>query len=411
MINNGNRFIFKGYEIQKGRDAILFNYLLQQGNKKIDFTETLIFPRGFGGYEDLPPSVAAAIFNSLLLILGISYWKTYCPQRIVLESQELTQEQATFWDTLYIKGLGEFFYRNSIDYRGLVQFPYTQSAREEMPPQMARKERSLLMFGGGKDSLVSAELLKKQKKPFTLFTLNQYAIQENLAVLMRKKVLVVRRQIDPKLFLLNRTGAYNGHVPATAIYSFAALLAALLYDYRTIVVSSEQSANVGNIEYLGNTVNHQWSKSQEFEVLFQNYVKRSISPSVMYYSPLRSFTELEIVKQFTRYKKYLPVFSSCNANFSVTKPAIQKWCGRCAKCAFLFVALAAYLPKSTVVGIFKKNLFADASLISMYQELMGMRKFKPFECVGTSKETKDAFSRIRARGEFARDAVINALSV
>lgn len=411
MAKNENRFIFKGYEIQKKTHAIQFNYSLLKGNTKITFSEKLILPRGFGSYEKLPCTVVSNILDSLSLILGISYWKTYCPSNIILESQELTQEQAEFWNTLYTKGLGEFFYKNKIDYRGLVQFPYKKSLQKQIAPRLTGKKTSLLMFGGGKDSLVSAELLKKQKKSFLLFTLNQHTIQEDTAALVRKKIIVITRIIDPKLFLLNRKGVYNGHVPATAIYSFVTLLGALLYDYRAIVASSEKSADFGNIEYLGSMINHQWSKSQEFEILFQNYIKRYISPSIIYYSPLRSYTELEIIKQFTRYKKYFLLFSSCNANFSITKPTIKKWCGQCAKCAFMFAALAAYLPKLTVMDIFKKNLFADASLIPMYQELLGMRKFKPFECVGTPEETQRAFSLILTRGEFADDTVIKRLSI
>ncbi len=165
-----------------------------------------------------------------------------------------------------------------------------------------------------------------------------------------------------------------------------------MYGYNSVVVANERSANIGNVEYLSEQINHQWSKSQEFEI--------------QYYSVLRTFSELKIIEKFTPYETYFPIFSSCNRNFAITKTTDKKWCGECPKCAFVFAGLAAFLPKEKVVSIFNKNLFTDSSLIPLYKQLAGLIDIKPFECVGTFDETKLALYLAYEKKEYAEDAII-----
>jgi len=339
-----------------------------------------------------------------MLILGISYWKTYCPREIIIESNFLTKKQADFWNIIYTKGLGEFFYKNKIDFRGRVKFPYVENIQEKAI-SFPRKERVLLGLGGGKDSIVAAELLKAQNKDFDLFTVGTSKVQENVADVIGKKPILIKRELDPKLFELNKKkDVYNGHIPISVIYAFLGLLAGILYDYRLIVVGNEKSANYGNVEYLGEMINHQWSKSEEFEKLFTDYVKKFITSDVSYASILRNMTELEAIREFVKYPKYFKVFSSCNRNFKILRSAQNdirsKWCGKCAKCLFVFTMLSAFLSKKEVLGIFGKNLFEDKTLLKIFKELLGLENFKPFECVGTPKEVNEALKKISEKGEF-----------
>ena len=158
-------------------------------------------------------------------------------------------------------------------------------------------------------------------------------------------------------------------------------------------------------------INHQWSKSEEFEKIFTDYVKKFITSDITYSSPLRDMNELEVTKEFVKYPKYFKAFSSCNSNFKInnvhlrggrmdSSKVLGKWCGKCAKCLFVFICLAAYLSKKEVLGIFGKNLFEDESLIPLFEELLGVRNFKPFECVGTPQEVKEALEKIIEKGEF-----------
>jgi hypothetical protein len=153
-------------------------------------------------------------------------------------------------------------------------------------------------------------------------------------------------------------------------------------------------------------INHQWSKSGEFEKLFRKYVRKFITPSIEYSSPLRNMTELQVVEKFIKYPKYLKAFSSCNKNFRINNPSSRKWCGECPKCLFVFISLAAFLPKKEVIDIFGRNLFQEKSLIPLFEELIGVRNFKPFECVGTQDEVKEALGKILGKGEFNETLLI-----
>jgi len=412
-LSSSLKFIFKGHDSYLEKGEALFHYQIR-GNKNIDFTEKIYFPPVT---SKIPPNLLKSILNNLMLILGISYWKTYCPKEIIIKSNFLTYEQANFWNTVYTKGLGEFFYKNNIDFRGRVKFPYIGNV-EEKAISFPRKERVLLGLGGGKDSIVAAELLKSENKDFDLFTVGTSEIQEGVANLIGKKPILIKRELDSKLFELNKEkGVYNGHIPISVIYAFLGLLASVLYDYRSVVVGNEKSANYGNVEYLGQVINHQWSKSEEFEKLFRKYVQKYLIESVSYFSPLRNMSELEVMREFVKYPKYFKVFSSCNSNFKInsvhlrggrmdSSKVLGKWCGKCPKCLFVFICLAAYLSKEKVLDIFGKNLFEDESLLILFEELLGIRNFKPFECVGTPEEVKEALGKITEKREFDKDFLI-----
>lgn len=409
MEQKKEQFVFKGYDADLARGLAYFYFEVAIQNKTWNFKETIYFP-ALKNNSTIHPLLVKTIFNNLLLIFGISYWKLFCQTNIKILPFELSKDQANFWNTVYSKGLGEFFYKNKIDFRGLLRFPYSKAAIAESLKNH-RKNRSLLMLGGGKDSIVAAELLKKNQKQFHAFSVNSYPLQKRINKLLETDLLVIRRKLDPQLFIFNRRqDVLNGHIPVSAIYAFLGLLAAALYDYKYVVAANEKSANYGNVKYLGEEINHQWSKSQKFERMFQNYVKRYITPDVFYYSPLRRFSELQIVKKFSQYPQYFLYFSSCNSNFRILKfGSNKKWCCKCSKCAFVFVALAAHIPKKEVIKIFGKNLLADEKLVPLYKELLGIKGIKPFECVGTPQETKSAFSLILKHGEFNGSIVLKKL--
>lgn len=426
MAQSSTTFTFSGYDLDRTKGLARFYFDLERKNEAYRFVETLRFPARGIRWNDIPHELIKRILNDLSFAFGISYWKLYCLKDIETPFTSLTKNQAAFWNAVYIKGLGEFYYKNKIDFRGLVEFPHELST-DSMPrlprPSLALrarndgalKNRSLLQLGGGKDSIVSAELLKKAKKPFTLFMLNESPLQRRVAKLVGTDSIIFTRTLDPQLFTLNaHSDTFNGHVPISVLYAFSGLFAAILYDYRFVIASNEASASYGNIRYKGAEINHQWSKSVEFELLFRNYVGNCITPDVTYFSLLRPFDEMQIARMFSRHTKYFSTFSSCNENFKIIRPlgtasalrTTERWCGHCPKCAFVFTSLAAYLPKKEVVRIFGKNLFAEPRLALLFQELLGIKNFKPFECVGTPEETRHAFTLASERGEYRDDAIM-----
>lgn len=401
MIQKLDVFEFVSYGIQPDKKTINFNYR----TNGLDLMEKIVLP------EVIPSFVEEKLINKVLenlhLILGITYFKMFCPKKIIIP-YSLSKSQVEFWNTVYTKGLGEFFYKNQIDFRGLIDFPFSNEVIN-LSVDEKRKNRILIGIGGGKDSIVAVEELKKQNKEIAGFILDAQTIASNIQIDVAKTMeinyRIVKRQLDHQLFGSKST--YNGHIPITAIYSFVALLLAVIYDYSSIVIPNGKSANFGNVDYLGFEINHQWSKSEEFENLFQKYVKQNITPNINFSSNLRQYSEIEIAKMFSFYKKYFPLFSSCNKNFKIKGIANQKrWCGECPKCAFIFLILAAYLSKKEVMEIFGKNLLDDPQLISLYQDLIGKGKMKPFDCVGTFEESRQALEIIKSKGEFNTSKII-----
>ena len=381
---NYQQFIFQKYEFDRRKLTAKFYYSLDQ---KINFTETITFPK-FSPVNFNQPLLNKILFN-LHLALGISYYKTYCPKKIIIRSGKLSEEQAQFWNELYTKGLGEFFYKNKIDFRGLVNFPFQKNLTAK-PLNINFKNRALVPLGGGKDSCVVVEKLKNQQVNFDLITLGDSQIHREVTKVSGKKRLIIERQMDQQLLELNLLGAYNGHVPISSIYAWVSILAAALYNYRYLIFANEKSANFGNVKYLGENINHQYSKSFAFEKNFSDYLNKYITSDLKYFSLLRRYSELKIVELFSHYPKYFSTFSSCNRNFKIIKTASPRWCGECPKCAFAFSQLAAFLPKDKVTKIFGQNLYANPKLLNLFLELLGEKNFKPFDCVGEPNEVKAA---------------------
>src|SRR3989339_1871486 len=167
MIQKLDVFEFVSYEIQPDKKTINFNYR----TRDLYLTEKIILP------SPIPSSVNSVLLKNILdnlhLILGISYFKIYCPKEIVIPYY-LSKAQADFWNTVYTKGLGEFFYRNKIDFRGLINFPSLTGSQATVSKKISTP-RFLVAIGGGKDSIVSVEMLKEQKKEFSGYILETQA--------------------------------------------------------------------------------------------------------------------------------------------------------------------------------------------------------------------------------------------
>ncbi len=401
-LNKFSSFVFDSYKLDKKKKTISFYYSFDD---KIKFKEIIILSKNKINWKNINKELLDKILFNLHLALGVGYYKAYLPKKIIIRSGFLNKEQANFWNNLYLKGLGEFFYRNKINWHNLINFPYQNI--KVSPTKVKLRNRCLSPLGGGKDSCLAAEKLKELNQEFCLFSLRSSKIQKETAEIIGAPYFYYDRKIDPTLFILNSEGAYNGHVPISNIYIWVSLLGAVLNNYNTLVFANEQSSNFGNVNYLGLDINHQYSKSGEFEKLISDYINNYISGDLNFFSLLRPYSELKIVKEFTAYPKYLPKFSSCNRNFLITKKNEKRWCGECPKCAFAFCLLSAYLPINKVTKIFQKNLFNDKKLLPLFQELWGEKKFKPFDCVGTKEEVRAALILAGKQKEFQQSFIGN----
>ena len=400
------RFIFESVTLNKETRTIELNYGFDDA---IHFTEKIRLA------DDAPldradsQDVQRALF-ALHLAGGASYYKAAIPKVIEVKSGQLNKDQADFWNEFYTKGLGEFFYRNDIDFRGLINFPVVEDAANTIGNEPLRDPKNALVpFGGGKDSQVTVEMLQRNNIDVTLFRMQGHKFITELAELNKLPLLEVGRSLDTQLFELNKQGALNGHVPITGYVTFLTLTIALLYGYDSVFFSNERSSDYGNVEYLGMQVNHQWSKSNEAELMITNYIERYVTHETRYLNALRPLSELHISKIFTREPKYFKHVTSCNRNWLWQKldenPDQGRWCGECDKCTFVFSMFAAFLPLSTLEDMFKKNLFNDETLLGSYRQLWGVEEFKPFECVGTPEEANAALYLATRREEYANTVV------
>ncbi|MBI3619519.1 endonuclease domain-containing protein [Candidatus Peregrinibacteria bacterium] len=398
-------FIFKAYELDEKAGEIRLHYSLDD---EVEFTETIVLPATSGQWTVDSGKLDAAVF-ALHLIGGISYYKTCCPKNIEIRSGTLTEDQAAFWNTVYENGLGEFFYKNDMNFEGLIAFPASEkrTVEKRVTSKRANEQRILIPIGGGKDSIVTLELLKKTGADCTLFRMGHHRLIGEIAAVAGLPLLTVERKLSGNLFRLNEEGALNGHVPITAYLSCLAVVVAELYGFDGIAMSNERSASEGNVEFHGMQINHQWSKSLAFERAFQKYLEEAIGTNIKYWSQLRPLSELAVAKMFTEFPQYFRITTSCNANWRILRDRPrERWCGHCPKCAFVFALFAAFLSKETLLGIFEKNLFERESLLPLGRRLLGIEGFKPFECVGTSEETKAAMLLAHARGDFDETPVM-----
>ena len=375
------------YKISGGNLKISFLFKIDPG---IIFNPELII-------ENIPAKFDLVGLDNLIFNLGliemISYWKSTCSPVIEINCGNLDEEQIKFWKLVTLNGLGQFFFENKIKPFSPRIISFKKDKLEI--DKGKRKDSYLVPIGGGKDSIVTLELLKKKYK-VNCFSLNPTnAAKKVMKVGGCKKPIVVKRKIDKNLLSLNRKGFLNGHTPFSAYLAFLTVLIAKVSDHKYIALSNEKSSNEGNVKYFGKIVNHQWSKSYEFENAFSKYSKKYLSKEIKYFSCLRPFYEIEIAELFSKYPKYFSSFLSCNEahkTYSGRKKPKGEWCGKCSKCLFTFLILYPFLDENKLIKIFNKNLFEDKSLLPLLLELIGKKKFKPFECVGTKKECIAALS-------------------
>ena len=375
----------------------------------VRFEEKIVFNNA----PDLSEERAAAVDRCLRLLhlaAGISYYKLYVPDEIKADCTTLTKVEADFFDLFYFSGLGEFSYRNNITPH--IAFPFSETAKTEAV-RVPLKKRIIVPVGGGKDSIVSIEALRAEGFTPTLFSVGRPRPIRETIELSGLDSISVTRVLDPNLKAFNERltelGAFNGHVPVTGIIAFILMLAAVLYDFSDVAISNERSANVGNTKKDGRTVNHQWSKSLEFEKAFRALTS-SVLPDFRYFSLLRPLSELAIASLFARSDKYDPVFTSCNKAFRLDESKrLDRWCADCDKCRFVFLALAPFMEKERLIKIFGKNMLDDETQIKGYEELLGLSAFKPFECVGETEESALAFLTLIRKDLWNRDAVCRSL--
>ncbi|MCD9005279.1 endonuclease domain-containing protein [Luteimonas sp. XNQY3] len=401
-------FRFIDCDLDAATGVARLRYAFDEGPELI---ETVTVPGAPFALDAARAEAATQALRLLHLIAGVSYYKAAVPADIRIEGYTIDAETATLLEDVYVHGLGEFAYRNGLDLHGKIRFPHDASANAEAPA-LGLRTHALVAIGGGKDSLVSIEALRALGIEQTVSWIGGSQLIRVCAERTGLPTLNIGRQIAPELFEYNRQGAWNGHIPVTAINSAILVLAAVLHGVDQVVFSNERSASYGSLikdASGGETreVNHQWSKGWAFERAFGDHVQARVAADLHYYSLLRPLSELAVARQFAKTDRYDAHFSSCNRNFHLLgERPVNRWCGICPKCHFVFLALAPFMPKPRLVSIFGRNLLDDASQVPGYDALLEYQDHKPFECVGEGRESRAALAALAKRPEWREDAIV-----
>jgi UDP-N-acetyl-alpha-D-muramoyl-L-alanyl-L-glutamate epimerase len=287
----GSVFRYEGFAADAERGLLTCRYSLDGR----EFAERVSLAPGPGW--DTPAARAAA--RIVYLLAGVSYYKTAAPPVIDLGDTALTKREQAFLREFYLCGLAEYAYRNALDLSDLTlraapPDECTSAAVIATPTGHPPNARALIPFGGGIDSIVTVEGVRKRTSDIALFVVNRpgdrFAAIEKPAAVCGLPVIRAGREIDPQLLRSRELGFLNGHVPVTGIISAIAVLAATLNDRDAVVMSNEWSASVPTLERGGQQVNHQWSKSAAFEASFRELLRAQ--PGLPdYFSALRDRTD------------------------------------------------------------------------------------------------------------------------
>ena len=266
-------------------------------------------------------------------------------------------------------------------------------------------EQTLIPVGGGKDSVVTLELLKNRVPAIPLIINPRGATNECVAAagFTEEQTAIVKRTLDPTMLKMNAEGYLNGHTPFSALLAFYTILLGFATQSRYIALSNESSANEPTVP--DTEINHQYSKSVAFENDFRYYVAKYIDADIQYFSFLRPLNELQIAKLFSRAKDYHKVFKSCNAGSKT-----DSWCGKCPKCLFTWLALSPFISRKELTGIFGKDLLSDNDLRPILDQLDGSVEVKPFECVGTVGEVRACVNNILQHDDNLKDTILDGVA-
>lgn len=386
-------FYYNSFSLTEDGDAIFLEYDfeipgLTNFNPKIKILKKNM------NFKSIDTVYAKNMAFNIGMIELISYWKCCCSPKIIVKCGFLDNNQINFWKKIYFYGLGELFFTNNIktDIESFVNIECLKNDNEFNYKAIEDESDGYIVpIGGGKDSVVTLETLKINKKRDFALIINPKPVTRKcaeIAGLADNNIIEVYRSIDKRLIDLNSKGFINGHTPFSAMLAFVSYFVAYLLSKKYIALSNENSANESNV--VGEKINHQYSKSFEFECDFENYASNYLKAPVKYFSFLRPLNELQIAKIFSKHEKYHLTFKSCNVG---SKEKDWIWCCNCAKCLFAYIILSPFLYKTKLVNIFGEDLFEKESLLETFIELTGNGKTKPFDCVGTYEEVNFAISK------------------
>ena len=257
------RFVRCGFDAASGVARLV--YAFDDGPELV---ETVTLPGAPFALDDAQAAAATRALQLLHLIAGVSYYKAAIPQEIRIDGYDIDAATAALLETVYLNGLGEFAYRNGLSLQGRIKFPVARvseahpgnqvagtpdaavgliRATEAAAKPLGLRVHALVAIGGGKDSLVSIEALRAEGVAQTVTWIGGSQLIAACAAHTGLPTLNIGRQLATQLFDFNRQGAWNGHIPVTAVNSAIMAFAAIVIGVDQVVFSNERSASYGSL--------------------------------------------------------------------------------------------------------------------------------------------------------------------
>jgi hypothetical protein len=267
-------------------------------------------------------------------------------------------------------------------------------------------EQLLALCGGGKDSLASFKLLERAGVPFDamVYSHNIYGkaqpqhdlidgmLRHTAAARVHRGWVYDTALDSPAARLHPEYGARNMLAAETVSSYFTALPIALAHGYGRVALGITRSTDEHNLVWpeTGEAINYLWGMSTAAELLLDELIRGEIAADLTYFHLLRPVYDVTVFGLLTRDQAAVVDTHSC--------AQVKPWCGRCAKCLYVWLHLAAYLDEATVHRMFDRNLFDVADNRPILRKMLGLEGYKPTDCVGTVSETRVAFLLARAKG-------------
>jgi hypothetical protein len=337
---------------------------------------------------------AAALGRVLATVDALSYWKAAASP--VLRCAYPLPGTGVWWEAFVAGAMGEFLWANGLD---PTWAPVLEAQGEGAlpPPPSSDPGAAVLLHSGGKDSIVAGHLLAASGHRVRPVTYEPNP--EALAVVAASAPggawsgpgTVIGRVLDRQLLDLNAAGYLNGHTPYSALLGIAALAVAELVGAGRVAAGNGASDDEANAVEGSWVVNHQWSKSASFEAAWAELG----GPGRRYASPLRPLLEIAVVAGILATDPPgADRALSCNRAAKAGRPGA--WCGRCPKCAWSAVAVAALGGRPRVVARMGLDPLADPANAPLLAAMCGRRGPVPFECAGLPIEVRACVRAVAA---------------
>jgi UDP-N-acetyl-alpha-D-muramoyl-L-alanyl-L-glutamate epimerase len=393
------QFRYNAFRISEDATTVFFDYTIVRAGQRHLLTETLEFPRPLSSGAEQLRSLRA-----LHLALGLTYYKLFVPGTMV-HPYAMDTTEADFWNNVWQHGLGEFLYVNQLSAERLARFS-AQTGQRFGGTSEAPAAGALLGIGGGKDSIVAGELLRNLGVPVTGFVMatgEQLGQAASVAQVMGVDLRAVKRHIDPQFQVLRQApGAYHGHIPISLVFGLVGTALAIAEGAAYVVVANEASASIPRVMWQDRAVNHQWSKSFEFEQQLQQFVHEHITKQITYFSAIRQLTSVGVAKVFANLPQYFEVFTSDNHVFRID-PARRpsgRWGLESPKSLSSYMLLAPWLSDADVSRTFTIDFLNEPSLQRLFLELTGVEGEPPLDCVGTVEELILSLNLLAQQGRY-----------